>query len=165
MYYSKRNCLLTNATQSHILHASQLHMNTVHNCKDELRDVDLKATPARIAVLKLLEKSETPLDVASIIDYLQKHEIDIDPATAFRIVNMFTEKGIITPIQFNEGKLRYELSSKAAHHHLVCEQCGKIEDISDCNIESLEKEIQKKKGFLVKRHSLEFFGLCSNCQR
>ncbi|MBP9719521.1 MAG: transcriptional repressor [Candidatus Levybacteria bacterium] len=140
-------------------------MNIQHNCSDELRQIDLKATPARIAVLQLLEKSDTPLDVASIIVYLQKNDVEIDPATAFRIVNMFTEKGIITPIQFNEGKLRYELSSKAAHHHLVCEHCGNIEDISDCNIKELEKEIQKKKGFVVKHHSLEFFGLCRNCQK
>lgn len=140
-------------------------MNIQHNCSDELRQIDLKATPARIAVLQLLEKAATPLDVASIIAYLQKNDVDIDPATAFRIVNMFTEKGIITPIQFNEGKLRYELSSKAAHHHLVCEHCGNIEDISDCNIKELEKEIQKKKGFVVKHHSLEFFGLCRNCQK
>lgn len=139
-------------------------MNTVHNCSDELRDVDLKATPARIAVLQLLEETNTPLDVSTIIYNLKSKNLDVDPATAFRIVNMFTEKGIITPIQFNEGKLRYELSSKAAHHHLVCEQCGKIEDISDCNIQSLEKEIKKKKGFLVKHHSLEFFGICKDCQ-
>lgn len=140
-------------------------MNTVHNCSEELRDVDLKATPARIAVLQLLEETNTPLDVSTIIYNLKSKNLDVDPATAFRIVNMFTEKGIITPIQFNEGKLRYELSSKAAHHHLVCEQCGKIEDISDCNIRSLEKDIKKKKGFLVKHHSLEFFGVCLNCQR
>lgn len=136
-----------------------------HDCRTELREAQLKATPARVAVLQFLEHSTTPLDVASIIAHVQKEHGDIDPATAFRIINTFVEKGIVTPIQFNEGKLRYELSNKAAHHHLLCEECGKIEDISNCNISALEKDIQKKKGFLVKHHSLEFFGLCRDCQR
>lgn len=140
-------------------------MNQMHDCKTELREIDLKATPARIAVLQLLEKADTPLDVASIIEYVKSQHIDIDPATAFRIMNVFAEKGIVTPIQFNEGKLRYELSNKADHHHLICENCGNIDDISDCNIPALEKDINKKKGFLVKHHSLEFFGLCKDCQQ
>ena len=135
-----------------------------HDCKDELNEAQLKATPARIAVLQLLENSQMPLDVASIIDVLKGKDIDIDPATAFRMMHTFTQKGIAKQIQLNEGKFRYELSTKADHHHLICQSCGKIEDISDCAIPQLESEIQKKKHFLVKSHSLEFFGLCSSFQ-
>ncbi len=130
-----------------------------------LREMELKVTPARVAVLQLLEKADAPLDVASIIDYLQKKDIIIDPATAFRIMNLFTEKGITRQIQLKEGKFRYELSNTEDHHHLICEHCGNIDDISDCAIPVLEKDIQKKKGFLVKHHSLEFFGICASCQR
>ena len=135
-----------------------------HNCTDELREVDLKATPARLAVLKLLEDSKQPIDVSSIKDYLDKKSIKTDPVTVFRIINTFTEKGITKQIQFNEGKFRYELASKDEHHHLICKTCGSIEDISDCNIEDLEKEIESRKGFKVQSHSLEFFGVCGRCQ-
>lgn len=134
-----------------------------HDCSIELRDADLKVTPARLAVLKLLEKVNKPLDVGSIIDYLKDHHIKADPVTAFRIINQFTDKGLTRKISFQEGKFRYELSNKEDHHHLVCENCGNIEDISDCNISSLEAEIEQRKDFKVKRHSLEFFGLCKNC--
>lgn len=136
-----------------------------HNCQDELHEMDLKVTPARLAVLELLEKNNKPLDIISIINYLQKKDIKADPATVFRIINAFTEKGITKQIQLNEGKFRYELSSRPDHHHLICEVCGAIEDISDCSIGVLEDEIGRKKQFLIKRHSLEFFGLCKNCQR
>lgn len=139
--------------------------DTIHDCKDELNELDLRATPARIAVMKLLETTETPVDVAMISDYLEKENIKTDPATVFRIINMFLGKQLVKQISFNEGKFRYELSSKADHHHLICEHCGNIEDISDCAIPDLEIDIKKKKGFLVKRHSLEFFGLCKNCQK
>ncbi|HSW88859.1 MAG TPA: Fur family transcriptional regulator [Candidatus Saccharimonadales bacterium] len=136
----------------------------LHDCKEELNEAELRATPARIAVMKLLETTNTPVDVSMIIEYLEEKNIKTDPATAFRIVNMFMEKGLVKQISFNEGKFRYELSSKADHHHLICENCGQIQDISDCAISELEGDIKKKKGFLVKRHSLEFFGLCENCQ-
>jgi Fur family ferric uptake transcriptional regulator len=135
-----------------------------HDCKIELNDAELRATPARMAVMKLLETTETPVDVAMIIDYLAEQHIKTDPATAFRIMHMFTEKGITKQISFNEGKFRYELANKADHHHLICTSCGKVEDFSDCAIPDLEKDIKRKKKFLVKAHSLEFFGLCEGCQ-
>jgi Fur family transcriptional regulator, ferric uptake regulator len=140
-------------------------ITNIHDCKDELRNASLKATPARLAVLKLFENTDKPIDVGEIIDHLKQNNIKADPVTAFRIINLFTQKGLTRQISLNEGKFRYELAGNAEHHHFICESCGAIEDISDCNIDTVEKEIEQKKGLLVKRHSLEFFGLCKNCQK
>lgn len=139
-------------------------LNKQHSCEEELRSVELKATPARIGVLAALEETTEPIDVNSLVGYLKSHHIKADKATVFRIMNSFTEKGLAVPIQLNEGKFRYEHADKANHHHFICDNCGNIEDIADCNIEELEKTLKKKKGLLVIRHSLEFFGLCKNCQ-
>ncbi len=139
-------------------------MKVKHDCKKELKEVSLKVTPARLAVLSLLERTQTPLDVTSILNVLRKRHIDIDPSTIFRIVNTFTNKGITRQMQFNDGKSRYEVQ-REEHHHLICKVCGTIEDISDCNIDALEKDITRKKGFLVQQHSLEFFGVCKQCLR
>ncbi len=136
-----------------------------HDCKEELNEVELRATPARIALMKFLESSDKPLDVQAMIDYLNQKDVKTDPATVFRIVNMFKEKGLLQSIQFHEGKFRYELSSKPHHHHFVCEQCGAIQDISDFSIKTLEENIQKKRQIKITSHSLEFFGLCQNCQK
>jgi len=130
-----------------------------------LQNVRLKVTPARLAVLELLRKSREPLDVTTIIEHFHRQKIKVDPATVFRIMNLFTEKEITKPIQFHEGKFRYELASKEDHHHLICESCGEIDDVSDMVIPAMEKRIKKKNNFLVKRHTLEFFGLCQNCQK
>lgn len=143
-------------------------MNTTaaqHDCKDELNERDLRATPARMALMNLLESTDKPVDVQTMIDYLERRAISTDPATVFRIVNMFTEKGLTKQIQLQDGKSRYELSSKPDHHHLVCDSCGDIQDISDCNISALETEIENKKQFTVTSHSLEFFGTCANCRK
>lgn len=124
----------------------------------------MKVTPARLGVLAALEETKKPLDVSSILKYLKQHKIKADKVTVFRIINSLTKKGLLIPIQLNEGKFRYEHADKANHHHFLCDNCGAIEDIADCNIETIGRIIQQKKGLLVKRHSLEFFGLCQKCQ-
>lgn len=139
-------------------------MENKHNCKDELRKLEIKATPARIAVMGFLELTTMPADVNTIINFLTENKINVDPATVFRMMNLFVKKGIIHQVQFQEGKMRYELSAKEDHHHLICQKCDSIEDISDDFMKDFEKKINKDKGFLVKSHSLEFFGVCKNCQ-
>lgn len=135
-----------------------------HDYKKELNKASLKATSVRLAVLEFLENTDKPIDVATIISYLNQKNIKADPATVFRIMGIFNTRGLVRQIQLNEGKSRYEVSSKPDHHHLICQLCGNIEDISDCSIVKLEKEIIKKKQFFVKSHSLEFFGVCGQCQ-
>jgi Fe2+ or Zn2+ uptake regulation protein len=136
-----------------------------HDCKEELNELNLRATPARMALMSLLENSDKPMDVQTMIEYLDNRNIKTDPTTVFRIVNMFTEKGLLKTIQLNDGRSRYELATKADHHHLVCTRCGSIKDMSDCNIDVLENHIEKKKNFKVTSHSLEFFGICADCQQ
>lgn len=126
-----------------------------------LSEHNLKVTEARKALMEFLLKENQPVDAQFIIDHLQKNH-SIDRVTVFRILNVLTDHGILRKLEFGEGKARYELATDE-HHHLICESCGKIEDVSDCNISELEVDIRNKKKFHIKRHSLEFFGLCSQC--
>lgn len=135
-----------------------------HDCRQELKGFEVKATPARLAVMKFLETSSQPVDVKTILDYLSKENINTDPATIFRMMNVFVDKDILKKIDFKEGKTRYELSNNGDHHHLICTSCGRVESIEDSYMSGFEKEINKKKKFLVKSHSLEFFGICLSCQ-
>ncbi len=134
-----------------------------HDCREELHDVELKVTPARLGILDALENAKLPLDISELITYLSRHKIKADRVTVFRSMHALSRKGLVHEIQFNEGKLRYEYAAKPDHHHFVCEKCGSIEDITGCNLGIIEKDLQKKKGLLIRHHSLEFFGLCNKC--
>lgn len=131
--------------------------------KQTLQDAQLKVTHARQVVLDYFISQKHPVAADEIVLYLQKKKCNTDKATVYRILEAFHAKGIINRMEFGEGKFRYEIAG-SDHHHLICERCGKIEDISDCRIDTLEKEVKKRKGFIVKRHSLEFYGVCSQCQ-
>ena len=119
----------------------------------------LKSTSARLAVLDYLEKKKRPVDVLTIIENIEDAP---DQATVYRILNIFFDKGLIERIEFGEGKYRYELSEHH-HHHLICSECGRIEEVSGMHLKRFEDEIRRD-GFLIKSHSLEFFGICKNCQ-
>lgn len=123
-----------------------------------------RKTPARRAITEYLSLTDSPVDVEQIINYLRSKSLNTNKVTVYRIIEFFYKEGIVNRLDLQEGKFRYEIK-KSDHHHLICENCGKIEAVSDTVIPEMEKEIQQKQHFLVKRHSLEFFGICSNCQK
>ena len=136
----------------------------IHDCRDELRNISLKATPARVAVLKFLEKTEKPVDVATMIEDLERNNIKADQATVFRIISVFTDRGLTRQIELNEGKSRYELRSLPHHHHAVCTTCGAVQDIGHCEVRGIEKKVKRHLGFTTNNHKVELFGICANCQ-
>lgn len=124
----------------------------------------VRKTPARSAVTEFLKKSKEPVDVSQIIDSLKRTELNTNRVTVYRIMDYLYQNGIVDRMEFGEGKFRYEIK-KAHHHHLICTNCGKIEEVQGDFLQKLEEEIYKTKGFRVKSHSLEFFGLCADCQK
>lgn len=128
-----------------------------------LSSAKLKKTSARFTVLQFLDHVKTPQSAEEIFAHIVKEHESVDRATVYRILDTFYKKGLVNRLEFSEGKYRFELSGED-HHHLLCERCGRIEDVSDCGVQSLEKEIMEKKHFFVKKHSLEFFGVCASCQ-
>jgi Fur family peroxide stress response transcriptional regulator len=130
--------------------------------KENIRSNGLRITPARVAVLSILNDSQKPLDIAAIYKEISKRHVDADQATIYRIVDNFIEKDMIKRLQFGENKFYYEAKG-TEHHHAICTNCGKIEDVVKCNIKRLEKEILKNMNFNVASHSLEFYGLCEDC--
>jgi Fur family transcriptional regulator, ferric uptake regulator len=130
--------------------------------KKVLHDAQLKITHSRQIVLDFFLSHKLPRPAEDVFSFLEEKKCDTDRATVYRILDTFVEKGILNRVEFQEGKFRYEIAG-SDHHHLICESCGSIEDISDCGIDAWKGEILSKKGFSVKRHSLEFYGICQQC--
>jgi Fur family transcriptional regulator, ferric uptake regulator len=123
----------------------------------------VKNTPARSAIMEFLSNSITPVDVEQIINYLRSQKLNTNKVTVYRILDFMLNNGIVKRLEFGEGKYRYEIQ-KDHHHHLICTNCGQIDDIPGEFLEGFDENIREVKGFLIKRHTLEFFGLCKNCQ-
>lgn len=130
-----------------------------------IKNNHLKNTAARVAILEFLQKNSEPVDVLEVMDYLKKKGLKTNLTTVYRVLDSFLTVGLVKKLELHEGKYRYELSSLRHHHHLVCQNCGKIEDIENCSLEGLEEKITNRSEFLIKYHSLEFYGLCRDCQK
>lgn len=129
-----------------------------------LNDIGVKKTKARIAVLDFLQAAQKPLDVLEIQQFLEKKKIEADKVTIYRILDLYVSKSLAKKLEFQEGKFRYEGTGEH-HHHLICINCKTVEDIDlENDVTKHEKYIKEAKGFKVQSHSLEFFGLCKNCQ-
>ncbi|CAN5177813.1 peroxide-responsive transcriptional repressor PerR [soil metagenome] len=132
---------------------------------DQLKSAELKITEPRKAVLDILSNSINPLDADTIKQLLDKKNISADQATVYRILKTFTDKVIVKKVILHEGKTHYELADRPHHHHIVCVSCGKIQDVEECGMDEMDRDIEKNTGFLIQSHSFELFGLCPECKK
>ena len=133
-----------------------------------LKNQGERITIVRREIITLLTESTKPLSANEIIKLLSDRKLSVNKTTVYRQLDLLREYSMIHEIRLNDRTRRYEVppANEEHHHHLVCLKCKKIEDISfKEDIERQEKTIQKRKSFKVLQHSLEFFGLCKNCQK
>lgn len=121
----------------------------------------VEATPARVRILSTVMGADIPLEVTDVAAHVGDAA---HLATIYRTLEMYVKVGLLERVNFQEGKFRYEYVSRH-HHHAVCEQCGKIEDVEDEGIEQIESRIKKDSGFMVRKHVIELFGICNKCQQ
>lgn len=118
-------------------------------------------TKPRKLVFKSLEHFKKPVTVKEIFQYLKR---SIDLTSIYRTLELMKSSGVVNEIDFGDDKKRYELTNKNKHHHhLICKNCGDIEDIEMSESKLLDT-IKHKSKFAISEHKLEFFGLCPNCQ-
>jgi len=120
-----------------------------------------RLTKQRCSIFEALDLH--PQSVAEIKDVLEKKEETVDKTTIYRTLEYFSQLNLINKTHFNGVTAQYELASPDHHHHLICNNCGSVEDVP-LNEKLLLAQVKRKSNFEVKNHSLEFFGLCPNCQ-
>ncbi len=139
-------------------------MQFLENVFSDLKSKKVKLTSARKSILEILYKAGQPKSAEEILEKLKTKKSSPDRATVYRQVAFLTDAKIISELDFGEGKKRYEYDFKKHHHHLVCLNCGKIEDFTPLlDLNKQEENIANTKGFKVSYHSLEFFGTCRDC--
>ncbi len=122
-------------------------------------------TKTRKAFSAIFSSHSHPLSAQDIIDCLKKEELVVNKTTVYRELEFFLQEGLIKELHFGDRKKRYERTSLAHHHHLICLTCQKVEDVEIAgDLCKEEKRIMKDTGFIISHHSLEFFGTCSDCQ-
>lgn len=128
---------------------------------DELKSTGLKATLPRLKILEIFQKADqrhmTAEDVYRLL--LADHS-DIGLATVYRVLTQFEQAGILSRNHFETGKAVYELREEQHHDHLVCLDCGHVEEFYDGEIEARQNAVAKLKGFVIADHALSLYANC-----
>ena len=127
----------------------------------DLKTIGLKTTLPRLKILNLFENSEIRHRSAEDIykELLNEGE-DIGLATVYRVLTQFEQAGLLERHHFESGKAVFELKSDGHHDHLVCMQCGRVEEFYDAEIEKRQIKICKTRGFKLQEHSLSLYAEC-----
>ena len=141
------------------------HIKTTDiSASDMLRAKGFRVTSGKIHLLALLEKAGSPLSIQSILKIWKGKQPD--QTTLYRSLADLHTSGIVRRIDLNTGVAHFEYApSRPHHHHIVCTNCGVIEEIEQCSVGTLQKKIVHKSPLFksITTHNLEFFGHCNKC--
>ncbi|MDX1434488.1 MAG: ferric iron uptake transcriptional regulator [Gammaproteobacteria bacterium] len=127
-----------------------------------LKDIGLKATLPRRKILELFETSKVRhLSAEDVYKTLIGEGIDVGLATVYRVLTQFEQAGLLSRQHFETGKAVFELNQGGHHDHLVCLQCGRVEEFYDSDIEQRQSDIARKRGFQLRGHSLALYAECT----
>jgi Fur family ferric uptake transcriptional regulator len=119
-----------------------------------------RVTPARRAVIAAILSQR---DHFTVDDLLRRCR-GAGRATVFRTVRLLTDLGVVCRVLLEDGSLHYRLSERGHHHHLVCTDCGRVEDLDQCVIADFVRGLSGPSGFEVEGHWLELYGRCAGCR-
>ncbi|MGL5313683.1 MAG: Fur family transcriptional regulator [Peptostreptococcaceae bacterium] len=143
-------------------------VNTMDILKEKLKETGFKITPQRRAIVDILLRNNSEhLSSEEIYDLVRVDCPEIGLATVYRTMQLLDEVGVISKLNLDDGCIRYELSLDKEdchnHHHLICKKCGKIMEVKEDLLDSIEKQIQEIYKFDIVDHDVKFYGTCENC--
>jgi Fur family transcriptional regulator, ferric uptake regulator len=129
---------------------------------DELKNTGLKATLPRLKILEVFQRgTQRHMTAEDVFRVLLEERSDIGLATVYRVLTQFEQAGILSRSHFESGKAVYELNEGTHHDHMVCLDCGRVEEFYDAEIEKRQNDVAKAKGFAIADHALSLYAHCT----
>ena len=127
-----------------------------------LKESGLKATLPRLKIINLFEQSPVRhLTAEDVYRKLLAEGLDVGLATVYRVLTQFEQAGLLVRHHFESGKAVFELNQGGHHDHLVCLQCGRVEEFFDAEIEKRQTKIARERGFEISEHALYLYAECT----
>jgi len=140
-------------------------MNKYSVLKEALKDSGLRYTQQRQTVWDELCSTSDHRDAEDIYVTLVRNGLSVSRATVYRTIEVLVKKGLARKLDIGDGRSRYEMRQDNSHHdHMICVNCGRIEEFVDLRIEELQKDVAVSNSFILKTHKLQLYGLCRDCQ-
>jgi Fur family ferric uptake transcriptional regulator len=131
---------------------------------EELRSRGYRVTPQRQLVLEAVAslRHATPEEIAASVQRTAK---GVNISTIYRTLDLLDTLGLVTHTHLNHGAPTYHLATEAGHVHLVCQDCGKVDQVSPETVSPLCAALDETQGFETNVTHLTVFGRCKDCRR
>ncbi len=121
----------------------------------------LRSTSQRRLVTDLFFHSQGHLSIDDLLTVVRQKDPRVGYATVYRTLKLLKESGVAYERHFGDGVSRYEIAHEDEHHdHMICNDCGKIVEFENSEIERLQDDEAKRQGFRITRHKLELYADC-----
>ncbi len=132
-----------------------------HISVSELEESFERRTPSRRAVLDAVIAWPGHFSAEELCKTVPK----VGRATVYRTLSSLQEGGILCRVMVDNGTPRYQLGGARHHHHLVCVDCGQVQDIAGCGVDNFVERVASRFGYKTEGHRLEVYGRCATCQK
>jgi Fur family transcriptional regulator, ferric uptake regulator len=131
-----------------------------------LREQGYKLTPQRHALLKVIASQHDHLSPDAIFEKTKQEYPGIGRVTIYRTLDILSKLNLLCRFHAPDGCHGYMMRRPSEHHHhLVCSDCGRVIDFTDCELSGLEEKLSQETGFSIDGHLLELYGKCQDCQK
>src|SRR5579863_2519404 len=140
---------------------SEQRMQLLH---ERLRDRGLKSTGQRDDIARVFFELSRHISAEELYAEVKKVNPHVGYATIYRTLKLLKECGLLSERHFDEGQARYEVAGEHHHDHFICENCGKIMEFENDELEKIQQVVARRLGVTLTRHKMELYGLCAECR-
>ncbi len=132
--------------------------------KQILKNEGLRYTQQRQAIWDEIRMTNDHRDAEEIYLALRQEGLNVSRATVYRTIDVLVKNKMVRKLDIGNGPSQYENKMNESHHdHIICIECGKIEEFLNHEIETLQDKVAASKGFKLVRHIHQLYGQCSEC--
>ncbi|MFB3204987.1 ferric iron uptake transcriptional regulator, partial [Staphylococcus pseudintermedius] len=139
----------------------------LNRVKQQLQQSSYKLTPQREATVRVLIENEADhLSAEDVYLKVKEKAPEIGLATVYRTLELLADLKVVDKVSFGDGVSRFDLrkeGSKHFHHHLVCMECGRVDEIEEDLLPQVEERVENEYNFKILDHRLTFHGICETC--
>ncbi|MDA1256601.1 MAG: Fur family transcriptional regulator [Chloroflexi bacterium] len=137
------------------------------SCREEsaatLRRAGHRVTSAKLLVIEALRHAEDHLSATAVIEQVRRDSPHVNESTVYRTLGALRDSRLISETTFGHGEVAYEWLGERPHHHLVCNSCGAVDELSDEIVAGFAEQLSRTHGFVADLQHLAVPGVCAKC--